>query len=92
MDKNLNVSPENGEVFSYNNNQFKLTPYAVKKGYKLEWKRNGSRGHVNAVVIGFSDKKPHHVFVENWKSDWSEPYESHSKVWIKKRSVLRVKA
>ena len=83
---------ENGEVFSYNNDQFKLTSYAVKKGDKLEWKRNGSRGHVNAIVIGFSDKKPDYVFVENWKPDWSAPYESSpSKVWIKKRSVLRVK-
>lgn len=81
---------EYGTVLSYNNDQFKRTDYPVRKGDKLEWKRNGSRGSVNAVVIGFSVKRPDYVFVENWCSDWSAPYGAKSRVWIKKRSVLRV--
>lgn len=81
----------NGNVLSYNANPHKRTSFMVTSGDKLEWKRNGSCGHVNAIVIGFSQDKPDHVFVENWKQDWTGPYEKRSKVWIKKRSVLRVK-
>ncbi|MCA6431874.1 MAG: hypothetical protein IM613_20780 [Cytophagales bacterium] len=81
---------ESGTVLSYNNDQWKRTPFQVCAGDKLEWKRNGARGHVNAVVVGFSDQRPDHVFVENWKFDWSSPCEHKPRVWIKKRNVLRV--
>lgn len=85
------VLVDEGFVLSYNNDSNKRTPFNVKKGDRLEWKRNGVRGGVNALVIGFSEQRPHHVFVENWFWDWSQPVKDRGKVWIKKRSVLRVK-
>lgn len=69
-----------GNVFSYNNDQFRKTLFLTKAGYKVDWKRNGSRGAVKSTVIGFSDKKPDCVLV----------LVGDKKRWIKKYSVLRV--
>jgi hypothetical protein len=80
-----------GFVLSYNNDPYKSTRFEVKEGDRIEWKRNGSTGSVKAKIVGFDEKKPGYVFVENFKYDWSGPYESRSKVWIRINSVLRVK-
>jgi hypothetical protein len=77
-------------VYSYNDDPNKRNKYPVKEGDKIEWKRNGSRGSVKSIILGFSDDKPDYVFVQNWCPDWSQPYSKRAKVWIKKRSVLRV--
>ena len=69
-----------GEVFSYDNDQFRRTPYPASSGDTVDWKRNGQRGSVKSEVIGFSDKKPDCVLV----------VVSGAKRWIKKNSVLRV--
>lgn len=81
---------DNKWVWSYNENPNKRSKYQVNEGAKIEWKRNGSRGSVNAKIIGFSDEKTSHVFIENWLPDWSRPYSEHARVWIKKKSVLIV--
>jgi len=78
---------ENGEVFSYNPNQFKRTPFAAKTGDNIEWKRNGQRGSIKAKIIGWHTDKPDYVFIQN---EWSNAAEKQRPVWIKKNSVLRV--
>lgn len=77
-----------GTVYSYNNDQYRRTAFDVEAGDRLEWKRNGSRGSVNAKVIGFSDSRPDKVCIQNYLPDWRATY--GFKVWISKRSVLRV--
>lgn len=89
-EREIDIINEFGNVFSYNNDQFRQTSYNVRKGDKIQWKRDGSKGCVNAKIIGFSIKKPDYVLIENWRKDWASPTESKSKVWIKKKNVLRV--
>lgn len=69
-----------GFVFSYNNDQYRRTEYPTKSGDALEWKRNGQRGSVKSVVVGFSAQKPDSVLV----------IVGDKKRWIKKSSVIRV--
>lgn len=69
-----------GVVFSYNNDQFRHTEYPAKEGDVLDWKRNGQRGSVKSVVVGFSAQKPDSVLV----------FVGGKRRWIKKRSVIRV--
>lgn len=69
-----------GFVFSYNNDQFRRTEYPAKAGDVLDWKRNGQRGSVRSMVVGFSTQKPDSVLV----------MVGDKKRWIKKSSVLMV--
>lgn len=77
-------------VYSYNNNQYKLTMYPAPEGTRIEWKRNGSRGSQKAIILGYSQERPLHVFVQNWCNDWSQPLSQRANVWIKRKSVLMV--
>ena len=71
---------KDGFVFSYNLDPYRRTKYLTKAGDKIEWKRNGMRGGVKSVVVGFSENKPDFVLVQV----------GDIKRWIKKNSVLRV--
>lgn len=84
------ILKDTGEVLSYNYDQNKRTSISVAKGDRIEWKRNGARGGVKALVIGFSDDKPGYVFIENWRPDWTAPYTERPRVWIRTNSVLKV--
>lgn len=79
-----------GVVLSYNTHQFMRTCYPAKSGSRIEWKRNGARGSVNAIILGYNEEKPYEVFIQNWMPDWSRPVSGKSNVWIKKASVLKV--
>lgn len=78
---------QNGNVFSYNKDQFKLTEYPCKAGDILTWKRNGQRGSVKARILGWDKSRPGYVQVQNLDADGNI---IPRKVWIKIRSVLRV--
>lgn len=79
-----------GSVWHYDETGNNKVQTLVQDGQRITWKRNGQRGTVNAVVVGFSDSNPDKVFVENWAYDWSAPYYERARVWIKKRNVSRL--
>lgn len=87
----IKEKPGVGFVYSYNNDPHKRTIYPARQGDKIEWKRNGSRGHVNAKVIGYSEERHDYVLVENWLPNWQAPYTVRATVWIKKSSVSIVR-
>lgn len=80
---------DRGTLMTYNADPYKRTPIDACIGDKIQWKRNGQRGHVNAKILGFNEQKPNHVFVENWAYDWSSPYYERGRVWIKVNSVIK---
>lgn len=57
----------------------------ISAGVDISWKRNGSRGSVKAVIIGWADAKPGWVLIKNYDRGGNIIDRT---VWIKQNSLL----